>query len=39
VGLSPVFIILALLIGAKVSGLIGIIIAIPVAAAISVIIM
>lgn len=39
VGLSPVIIILALLIGAKVSGLIGIIIAIPAAAAISVIIM
>ena len=39
VGLSPVIIILALLIGAKVSGLIGIIIAIPVAAAVSVIIM
>lgn len=39
VGLSPVIIILALLIGAKVSGLVGIIIAIPAAAALSVIIM
>jgi len=38
VGLSPVIIILALLVGAKLMGILGVLIAVPVAAAISVLI-